>query len=84
MQETLTTTGNAHDEENNYDVRCNIYDISGNVNEWSTETSTNSNSPCTDRGGAYNALSQSTAYRDTDITSGSYATLGFRSIMYVK
>ena len=42
LQTSLTTTGNAHDSSNNYDVRCNIYDMAGNVREWSTETYTSS------------------------------------------
>ena len=42
IQDALTITGNAHDEENNYDVRCNIYDLAGNVTEFNTETYTDS------------------------------------------
>ena len=52
---TIATTGNAHDEENNYDVRCNIYDMAGSVREWSTETCHRCYRLCTSalRGGRY-------------------------------
>ena len=32
------------------DVRCNIYDMSGNVKEWSTETRASDTYPCVGRG----------------------------------
>ena len=84
LQLALTTTGNAHDNSNNYDIRCNIYDMAGNVREWSTEIYTNSNSPCVYRGGSYGGNSYYTAYRTPNNTNFSYASLGFRTILYVK
>ena len=39
------TTSNDNDE------RCNIYDMAGNVSEWTTETYVNEENPCTHRGG---------------------------------
>ena len=53
FQSILLTTGNVYDSDNNYDVKCNIYDMAGNVREWCTETCTNENEPCVNRGGAY-------------------------------
>ena len=83
LQSALTTTGNSHDDNNNYDVRCNIYDMSGNVMEWSTETYTDSSTPCTKRGGYYNSSHDYTAHRTYYRTNYSNNTLGFRSIIYV-
>ena len=83
LQSALTTTGNSHDDNNNYDVRCNIYDMSGNVMEWSTETYTDNNTPCTKRGGYYNSSHDYTAHRTYYRTNYSNNTLGFRSIIYV-
>ena len=83
LQSTLTTTGNAHGEENNYDIRCNIYDMSGNVMEWSTETYTDNNTPCTKRGGYYSSSHDYTAHRTYYRTNYSANTLGFRTIIYL-
>ena len=84
LQLSLTTTGNAHDTSNNYDVRCNIYDMAGNVREWSTGTSTNSYRPCVSRGGYYTNSSYYTAYRYNSIPGLNPTNLGFRSTLYVK
>ena len=35
------------------DKQCNVYDMASNCREWTTETYTNPNSPCTNRGGFY-------------------------------
>ena len=40
--------------DNQIDKRCNIYDLSGNTREWSTETYNYGDSPCTRRGSFYN------------------------------
>ena len=58
LQTSLTTTGNASNGTRN-DVECNIYDMAGNVHEWSTETSTYSDSPCVRRGGNYDSTDTS-------------------------
>ena len=66
IQSSQTTTGNAHDDNNNYDVRCNIYDMAGNLYEWSTETCIDSSdivSSYTIRGGYYNSSDLYTAMR---------------------
>ena len=83
FQSTLTTTGNAHDSNNNYDVRCNIYDMAGNVKEWSTETYTRSYSPCVTRGGNYLYSNICTAFRRNYTTSGSTTYIAFRSTLYL-
>ena len=83
LQRSLTTTGNAHDEENNYDERCNIYDMAGNVYEWSTETSTYSGRPCVYRGGNCSNSNYYTAYRTPYSRSSGYTVVAFRSTLYV-
>ena len=83
LQESLNTTGNEHDSNNNYDVRCNIYDMAGNVEEWTTEECTNVNSPCVDRGGRYGDKNDYVANRSYSNTNASRNVLGFRTIMYL-
>ena len=82
LQYSLTTTGNAH-SGTTYDVRCNIYDMAGNVKEWSTERCTVSSSPCVYRGGSYDSGYDYTAGRYYNPTSHSSTNLGFRSTLYL-
>ena len=70
---------------------CNIDNMSGNTSEWTTETSTHSNSgvsyPCTERGGFFNnyegALNH-TSSRSNRAVDYSYPLLSFRLSLYVK
>ena len=50
LQNTIVKCGETHLGEN-YDIKCNIYDMSGNTRGWTTETHTNSTYPGTFRGG---------------------------------
>ena len=84
LQESLTTTGNAHNSNDNYDVRCNIYDMAGNIREWSTETYTDSSSPCVPRGGDYMYNTTYTAYSYYNRTNSIFFFFLFRCILYVK
>ena len=74
---TLKNTGETGDKA------CNIFDMTANITELTTEYSLHSSSehafPCTNRGGSFN-LSSYTAYRgpDSAINSSSSAGLGFR------
>ena len=76
----------------NDDKYCNIWDMSGNACEWTTEYSTLSyNSyfgPCVFRGGSYhtdNGEAYSyTSYRFYDYTTLSYCYYGLRPLLYVK
>ena len=76
----------------NNDKYCNIYDMSGNASEWTTESSTgsvNSSSyPCVYRGGYYNAdlglAINYTSYRYYHRTTYSLSDLGLRPLLYVK
>ena len=76
----------------NNDKYCNIWDMSGNACEWTTEYSTYSyNSdfyPCVTRGGYYYTDSGLanfyTSYRGSSYTTISYSTNGLRPLLYVK
>ena len=82
LQTFITTTGNAHDNNGNYDVRCNIYDMAGNEYEWSTETC---GRLCTYRGGNYNdGGSRYTTSRNNNANSLIHPLISYRTILYVK
>ena len=76
----------------NNDKYCNIWDMSGNASEWTTEYSTYSYVsnfyPCVPRGGYYytadgGAIS-CTSYRGNSYTTSSYSSNGLRPLLYVK
>ena len=75
------------------DQYCNIWNMSGNVSEWTTEYSTYSSSsgfgPCVDRGGYYQsdigtANSVYTSHRYSGSTTYSFSYDGLRPLLYVK
>ena len=74
------------------DKYCNIFDMSGNADEWTTEYSTNSSSsnfyPCVNRGGCYGTgygkAYYYTSYRYCYYTTYSYSNYSLRSLLYVK
>ena len=76
----------------NNDKYCNIFDMSGNAYEWTTEYSTNSDgsifNPCVLRGGYYDTdggrAHDCTSDRGIDYTIISYSNLGLRPLLYVK
>ena len=76
----------------NNDKYCNIWDMSGNAWEWTTEYSTGYSSsyfnPCVFRGGYYytdNGLACFyTSYRSSFHTTFSYSNIGLRPLLYVK
>ena len=76
----------------NNDKYCNIWDMSGNAVEWTTEYSTYSDSssfnPCVLRGGYFNTdfggAGGYTSYRGSGYTAGSYSNFGLRPLLYVK
>ena len=77
----------------NPDKYCNIYDMSGNGMEWTTEEFSDVNSPCTRRGGSYvthiGDVVNCTSYRSAGITTDSSSTVSsdtyysFRPLLYV-
>ena len=76
----------------NNDKYCNIWDMSGNAFEWTTEYSTDSNGsyffPWVDRGGFYYAASAGalnyTSHHNSFIKTTSDDNFGLRSLLYVK
>ena len=62
----------------------NIYDIAGNVYEWTLENTSNTDYPCADRGG-YRLVTGSlrpAAYRFNDSTDFSDVGIGFRVSLF--
>ena len=76
----------------NNDKYCNIWDMSGNALEWTTEYSTDSSNsyfdPCVNRGGYYDTDSgrayNYTSFRGHNNTTNSYSCHGLRPLLYVK
>ena len=85
------STSKAYTGKNN-DKYCNIWDMSGNVKEWTTEYSTHSYAsywyPCVHRGGYYFAdrggAIYYTSYRGNNRTSDCSTSHGLRPLLYVK
>ena len=61
-----------------------IYDLAGNVKEWTLEKTTYSGSPCSNRGGNYggNGFNSPASHRSNHATSDSYDNIGFRLALY--
>ena len=76
----------------NNDKYCNIWDMSGNAFEWTTEYSATSNNsnflPCVYRGGYYSTASDEAIYytssRSYSNTTSRYSNFGLRPLLYVK
>lgn len=66
------------------DVQCNIFDLSGNYSEWTTETSIETDKPCTARGGNYNDEANVASSYTTKGASDVSELIAFRSILYIK
>ena len=79
---TLKNTGSTEDE------KCKIFDMAGNLYEWTTEYSTDTLSsnayPCTLRGGYYDNSNFYTSLRIDLIATDSSYSLSFRPLLYVK
>ena len=75
----------------NNDKYCNIFDMSGNASEWTTEYFTVSyiinSPPCVIRGGCYDPANGSghyTSHRSGSNPTSSYSNTGLRPLLYVK
>ena len=75
----LVTTGTS--EENKV---MNIYDIAGNVWEWTLEKASNTDNPCASRGGGFGITGSGfpAAYRYYRSADSSYSTFGFRVSLF--
>lgn len=62
----------------------NIFDLAGNVWEWTLEYSANTENPCTIRGGSYDSSSSenNANYRNNGYGTFSYYSIGFRVTIY--
>ena len=65
------------------DVQLNIYDMAGNVYEWTTETYSYSYGPCVCRGGNYTDSYGYTSTRSSSSTSNSRTSYSFRPLLYL-
>ena len=89
--ESITTKAFTATGKNN-DKYCNIWDMSGNAYEWTTEYSTYSDDsgiyPCVSRGGCYVAgnggADNYTSLRNYFLTTDSVSCISLRSLLYVK
>ena len=80
--ESILNSVNSGDETR--DVRCNIFDMSGNTCEWSTETASGTRGPCVNRGGYYPSSTYDyTSSRYGNLTTDSNNTISFRPILYL-
>ena len=78
----LQTGTNSLTDTSKIDVQCNIYDMASNIEEWTTETSYDSDSPCVYRGGYCNSSNVFTSNRSNSYTSGR-GNVGFRPLLYL-
>ncbi len=67
------------------DKRCNIFDMAGNSKEWSTETYSNTVSPCTTRGGYGTSgnIVNYTSARHSYLTRDSFSSNSPRPTLYL-
>ncbi len=81
-----TSTGNIllTTKASNSFAKQNIFDLAGNVWEWTLEYSSKTSTPCTIRGGSYDSTSteNNANYRNNGNTTFSYYSVGFRVTIY--
>ena len=80
----LQTGTNSLTDTSKIDVQCNIYDMASNIEEWTTETSYDSDSPCVYRGGyCYDSSLCTSSHIYSGNTSISNNHIGFRPLLYL-
>ncbi len=64
--------------------KMNIYDLAGNVWEWTLEYSANTGNPCASRGGSYGGIGSGypASYRSYGYTTDSSGYIGYRPSLY--
>ena len=77
LNTSFSLTGTTNDNP------CNIFDMSSNAYEWTTETSSSSDFPCVLRGGYYYSGNDYTIGRSYSYTSRSFVDIGFRPLLYL-
>lgn len=88
MQNSINTgisplaTGTVSDT--NKDKICNVYDMASNCYEWTTETYSNSDNPCVERGGNYGDSNVYASYRNGINTTDAGISNSFRPVLYIK
>ena len=83
LNTSLASQGTNNLEVSKQDVICNVYDMASNCREWTTETYSHSNGPCTCRGGKNNRRYDYASNRGYDDTSYSNDNISFRSLLYM-
>lgn len=84
LNTSLATQGtNNLTDEMTQDKICNIWDMSSNESEWTTETSSGSGYPSVRRGGIYGLSLYTTSYRNDHDTAGAVILTSFRTIIYL-
>ena len=67
--------------------KCNIYDMAGNLWEWTEEIANDlSNNYYMLRGGSFGVdyASRPACYRISDLALGTYTSFGFRPVLFIK
>ena len=84
LNDSLASQGtNNLSDASKKDVICNVYDMASNCVEWTTETSSLSDIPCTSRGGFYINSDYYTSLRFSYGTTLSYDCISFRTLLYM-
>ena len=76
--------GTNNKEQTNKDIACNIWDLTSNCYEWTTETSNREGYPCIYRGGVYNNENVFCGGRSSGGVTFSTDTRSFRPILIIK
>ena len=84
LNDSLASQGtNNLTDASKQDVICNVYDMASNCWELTTETSSDSDIPCTASGGCYNISDCYTSIRVKGCVSDSLGYVSFRSLLYM-